>query len=317
MTTWPEQSPEQLLAASRRACAEEEYSRAYELCTQALEQADLLEDEHTRIDSALTLANVVLHCAPTGSDPFALRRQLCDLALGSSREFGYEAGIAAGLLTLATLDFDNSTALLEESLAIARSSGDVAAAIRATSQLAVQLLTEGKPDEACVLSTKSVRQARTCQDPYALYYSLYVHTTCFQGSKAEQRAVYEEAADLCRQQRWKRRLLKMLFACATLACEEGERQLEEVYLREALSLSQQCGNTAWESKCLERLAAAVQDDPEQAELLLGMSRALAEPEPDFFALREALEKDDWQAAREAIMEALRDEALGRTDPPSP
>ena len=239
-----------------------------------------------------------------GLDMFARRHKLAEEAMPLARELGDSVLLAAALCAFsAGLPQVQAKAMLEESIALAETSGDKGAIARALSRLANMAGLRSDREEAKRLNEQALGLYEEVGDRAGTAGVLY--SLALRAEGAQKQLYLARALEMQRALGAKKRMAEILMML-DMFCDPQKPALREAYNQEALALCRQFGSPIWEAGCLNRLAEIARSRGEEAraEELERESKTLYdEPEPDP-ALMEAfgavLESGDIQQMTDAV-----------------
>ncbi len=267
-----DRSVEELLSDGWKARDVERPDVAHRKFARALAMSRERGDKQGIGHSLLALANNAawFHPVPTNdlADTLQLRKELCEEALGVFRELNDERGICKTLLLLGTVPFvqdpsdegfRDGVTTCQYALEIAQRLGDEQLTAQASIDLAKQLRIGGHKEEAVAYTKQGVEIARELGDKRLLVYGLYTHLFGFDFEGEERLAVYEELFALCRELGQKGDLVRSLLIGAQTADDLPVGRRVE-YLREALSVARELGDTSLIQICQATLADLQKDE---------------------------------------------------------
>jgi predicted ATPase/class 3 adenylate cyclase len=185
--------------------------------------------------------------------------------------------IGAVMFTMTQADFERSTALLEEGLALAREIGDVRSTMRLLNSLGVEAWNMGRKEEAAHRYAEALPIARELGEGRSagdILSNLAVLAT-ESGDYGRARAIYADALESYGETLYSGRV-NALLGIGLSAFAKGEYAEAATFLREGLQAAVTLGARLSIMLGLESMAGvhAVQGDPTRAARLLGAADAL-------------------------------------------
>ncbi|MFQ5796017.1 MAG: BTAD domain-containing putative transcriptional regulator [Candidatus Bipolaricaulia bacterium] len=191
-----------------------------------------------------------------------------------------KALLGAGWLAWRQSDYEQATALLEESLALFQELGDKEGIAGSLNRLGLVACSEGDLGRAAALCEEALTLYRELGDKLGIADSiLYLgHVAQYQDDLGRATALYEESLVLCRGLENKQGIALSLFHLGNVAVGQGDLGRAVALYEESLILRQEIGDKGGIALCLEGLAgvACANGQPEQAARLFGAAEALRE-----------------------------------------
>lgn len=258
----PIEKARNLREQSREARREGRDDLSHAYATQSLHLFQGCGDRHGEAEMLVTLADLALHFNPTGEDGFARRRRLCEEALAIYETIDDPLGRARALRLIAPmLPPDEARRSLEESLRIARESGDTGAIAASLERIGAHLAMR-HPKEARRYRNEALEISRRSGDRLAVAQALFGRSISFRGEDQEQaRKCVEEALQIYRELGRKKQVAEMLMFLPGL-CESRQDELQ--YTSECRDVCREIGVRSWEASCIRRLARFAEEEGDAA-----------------------------------------------------
>jgi tetratricopeptide (TPR) repeat protein len=208
--------------------------------------------------------------------------ELLALPASAHAPAGVRAKALHGAATLASTqdDVGRAAVLGEESLALARASGDRALTASVLNSLGLAALQSGDVERAAPLFVESLALARAVGEPWNIGRTLHslAQTRYIQGAYTEARALFEECLALMRQAGSGSHIAVTLLYLGHVSRAQGDLEEAARLYRESLALAHDVGDRLRVIRALEGLAvtAAEQGEPKLGVRLLGATAAVRE-----------------------------------------
>jgi predicted ATPase/class 3 adenylate cyclase len=259
--------------------------------------SDRLEGEHDNLRAALTWFGSVEDGAEaqlrlTGAlwffwfsrGHFREGRQWLEAALARRRHaterFRSKALVGAGHLAFVTGNYAAAGPLLEESVAVARATGQKWDAALSLSHWARLAITRGEYERATGLAQESLALAREVGDPWLCNLPLVSLglAALYQGDSASARSFFEECLAVARSMGDRFHIARSTAFLGAVALQQGEWKQAGVLYREALTRFQEAADKRAIAGSLSGLAvlSAAQKQPQRAARLFGAAEVLRE-----------------------------------------